>query len=183
MRSLRGLEWAAEPEAAASPGNRGLPGRGPGGPAHPPSPPPATPAAPPGAQAGPRRWRGPGRCCPPPRPHPHRRNKAAGETPEQPRGRERPASRPPRTRLSRPGPPHPLPRGPAGEGAAPLTSGLLRLFGELAQRGGKAGGRRDLGRQRTAGGGTAAGHQGAIERRGGEGVDGGGGPGRGGKHP
>lgn len=66
---------------------------------------------------------------------------------------------------------------------APLTSGLLRLFGELAQRGGKAGGRRGLGRQRTAGGGAAAGHQGAIERRGGEGVDGGGGPGRGGKHP
>ena len=69
---------------------------------------------------------------------------------------------------------------PAG---APLTSGLLRLFGELAQRGSKAGGRRGLGRQRAAGGGAAAGHQGAIERRGGEGVDGGGGPGRGGKHP
>lgn len=69
---------------------------------------------------------------------------------------------------------------PAG---APLTSGLLRLFGELAQRGGKAGGRRGLGRQRAAAGGAAAGHQGAIERRGGEGADGGGGPGRGGKHP
>lgn len=67
--------------------------------------------------------------------------------------------------------------------AGPLTSGLLRLFGELAQRGGKAGGWRGLGRQRAAGGGAAAGHQGAIERRGGEGVDGGGGPGRGGKHP
>lgn len=65
----------------------------------------------------------------------------------------------------------------------PLTSGLLRLFGELAQCGGKAGGWRGLGRQRTAGSGAATGHQGAIERRGGEGVDGGGGPGRGGKHP
>lgn len=76
--------------------------------------------------------------------------------------------------------PPPASRSLAG---APLTSGLLRLFGELAQRGGKAGGRRGLGRQRAAGGGAATGHQGAIERRGGEGVDGGGGPGRGGKHP
>lgn len=66
---------------------------------------------------------------------------------------------------------------------APLTSGLLRLFGELAQGGGEAGGRRGLGRQRAAGGGAAAGHQGAIEWRGGEGVDGGGGPGRSGEHP
>ena len=93
--------------------------------------------------------------------------------------RARPAPRAPGTRRDRA-----LPAFGRLPGAgAPLTSGLLRLFGELAQGGGKAGGRRGLGRQRAAGGGAAAGHQGAIERRGGEGVDGGGGPGRGGEHP
>lgn len=72
---------------------------------------------------------------------------------------------------------------PRASGLVPLTSGLLCLFGELAQRGSKAGGWSGLGRQRTAGGRATGGHQGAIEWRGGEGVDGGGGPGRRGKHP
>lgn len=72
---------------------------------------------------------------------------------------------------------------PRAGGLVPLTSGLLCLFGELAQGGSKTGGWRSLGRQRTAGGRATGGYQGAIEWRGGEGVDGGGGPGRRGKHP